>query len=468
MPENMPHIPKQNQSKLRFSRKWIIGITATLLLVVLSCIITYLLFFIREDRVCCALPPTNTAEVSLQVDVATPHPAFSATNPNKLGVHLLLDDGRNQWPEAVWREHLEYARQAVGEWGYVTQLVRIDDLNVGRWQRFMDICADLHLTPILRLATKPTFTTLDGLKYLGWAAPVRDGDGTYRSTARRYADFVAKLDWPTDQHYIIVGNEPNHGAEWGGMPEPAGYARFLIDVADALHQADEGAVVMNAGFDPYAPTTRRAPQIAYEEFMDEESFLDQMVAAYPDVFLRIDVWASHSYPLGPFTQSPVEQTYQIDVIDTIGETDSLNPNHQDPPDGIFNRGVNGYEWELWKLSTYGVPPLPVMITETGWRHAETTNPDSKDAGENYPSTETVAIYFDLALNGNNGRHPDYPETGWTAWQNDPHIIGVTPFALNGNPIEWAHTNWLALDSEGKILEAYPIFELFTALQEGTR
>ena len=38
-----------------------------------------------------------------------------AVPENKLGIHLLLDDGRNQWPVAVWPEHLDYARQAVGE-----------------------------------------------------------------------------------------------------------------------------------------------------------------------------------------------------------------------------------------------------------------------------------------------------------------------------------------------------------------
>ncbi len=442
----------------RLPKKFLIPLLAAVIIIV-GFVVIYVLTGFPDDNVCCALPPTPTSEVSLQVSPATPRPPFSPTSPNKMGVHLLLDDGRNQWPESVWREHLEAARQIVGEWGYVTQLVRYDDLNVERWQKFMDICAELHLTPILRLATTRNYTTYDGLKYLGWAAPRRDGDGTYRSTAQRYADFVSKLEWPTNQHFVIVGNEPNHGAEWGGgLPDPAGYARFLIDVADALHTKDEYAVVMNAGFDPYAPTTKRYPPLAYQEFMDEETFLDQMVAAYPDVFLRIDVWASHSYPLGPFTQPPWEQTFQIDVVNETSGDDPINPNHQDPPEGIFNRGVNGYEWELWKLSTYGVPPLPVMITETGWRHAETTDPNATDTGASLPNAILTSFYFDLALNGNHGRYPDTPETGWTAWQDDPRVIGITAFAFNGNPAEWGHTNWLELDGDGKILAIYPIVE----------
>ena len=33
----------------------------------------------------------------------------------KQGIHLLLDDGRNHWPAAVWPEHVQAARRIVGE-----------------------------------------------------------------------------------------------------------------------------------------------------------------------------------------------------------------------------------------------------------------------------------------------------------------------------------------------------------------
>jgi hypothetical protein len=29
---------------------------------------------------------------------------------NRLGIHLLLDDGRNAWPEVLWPEHIELLR----------------------------------------------------------------------------------------------------------------------------------------------------------------------------------------------------------------------------------------------------------------------------------------------------------------------------------------------------------------------
>ncbi len=390
---------------------------------------------------------------AISTDVAlTPAPPPSVTaeskRENKMGVHLLLDDGRNRWPAPLWAEHLDYARQAVGEWGYVTELIRLDDLDTERWQQFMDLCAQLELTPVLRLAT--TFDRTENW----WRSPERDSDGTYGSVAARYADFISALAWPADRHYVIVGNEPNHGNEWGGQPDPEAYAQFLIDVADAVHAADPKAVILNAGFDPYTPHTGSQPFSDGMYNMDEESFLDQMRAAHPDVFTHIDVWASHPYPLGPLTDGPWEQAYGVDLLN-----DAHNPQHVEPPAGINNRGINGYEWELFKLSTYGLPPLPVMITETGWRHAESTDPAAMDNGRPLPDAEMVAQYLDMALYGNDGRYPAFPQAGWTPWLADPRVIAVTPFALNGVPAEWGHTNWLALNSEGDVLGTYAMFDL---------
>lgn len=348
----------------------------------------------------------------------------------------------------VWPSHMKYASQAVGEWGYVTELIRLDDLNPQKWQTFMDLCADLRLTPILRLAT-----TYDNQSNW-WNAPPADHDGDYQAVAGRYVEFVSSLTWPTDKHYVIVGNEPNHGNEWSGRPDPAAYARFFIDVAEALHDADPAAYVLNAGFDPYTPNTGDFPFVDGIYNLDEETFLDQMHAAYPEVFSHIDVWASHSYPLGPLTDGPWLQMYAVDMLNG-----AVNPNHIEPPPGIYNRGINGYEWELFKLATYGVASLPVMITETGWRHAETVDVTATDNGRPLPDAMTTAQYLDLALNGNNGRYPNYPEQGWTPWLLDPRVIAVTPFALNGFPAEWGHTNWLALDTEGNVLNTYAPFDL---------
>jgi hypothetical protein len=189
-------------------------------------------------------------------------------------------------------------------------------------------------------------------------------------------------------------------------------------------------------------------------YLDEEIFLDQMHTAYPEVFDHVDIWASHAYPLGPLTEGPWLQEYAVDLLN-----DAANPGHVEPPPGIYNRGINGYEWELFKLSSYGVLPPPVMVTETGWRHVETTDPEATDNGRPLPDAVTTAKYLDMALLGNGDRYPDLPEEGWTPWLTDPRIIAVTPFALDGLPAEWGHTNWLALDSQGSVMGTYAPFEL---------
>ena len=147
--------------------------------------------------------------------------------PNKLGVHLLLDDGRHQWESAVWHNHLQHASSAIGTGGYVVELIRSDDLNVEKWQQFLDLCAEFNLIPVIRLAT-----TFD-LENNFWVAPPQDTDRSYQTIASQYTTFLADLNWSTDP-MIIIGNEPNHGNEWSGTPEPANYARFLIDTASAI------------------------------------------------------------------------------------------------------------------------------------------------------------------------------------------------------------------------------------------
>jgi hypothetical protein len=399
--------------------------------------------------------PQNTEQPQQHqaVNAVTPQtaPTTAPAPANKLGVHLLLTDGRHDWPTGRWPSHLQYARQAVGERGFVVELVRLDDLDPVRWQIFMDLCAELDLTPMLRLGTTHDETLG------GWTAPPQDSDGAYRTVASQYAQFITALRWPMDTHYVIVGNEPNHGTEWGGRPDPAAYARFFIDVADALHAADPQARILNAGFDAYAPNTGKEPFVDGEFYMDEETFLDQMTAAQPDVFARLDAWASHAYPLGPFTEGPWQQQYQIDQLN-----EQATPSVAPPP-GVYNRGVNGYEWELFKLSTYNVPALPVFITETGWRHNGSTNPPDPVYSQSLPTPETVARYLDLALRGNGGRYPDLPEEGWTPWLDDPRVRGVVFFALDGHPDFWGHSNLLALDRQGQVLDTYAPFDLLRAI-----
>ncbi|MFO7723235.1 MAG: hypothetical protein R6V49_08450, partial [Bacteroidales bacterium] len=140
-----------------------------------------------------------------------------------------------------------------------------------------------------------------------------------------------------------------------------------------------------------------------------------MAAAEPRAFDVIDVWASHAYPLDPFRLDPSRQIFQIDYANGAS-----NPHHVDPPEGIYNRGINSYRWELWKLARItgkNTDTLPVMITESGWCYGPSQAPDAADHVHAEISFDTMSAYLDLAFNGNGDgtalRYPDLPAVGWT-------------------------------------------------------
>lgn len=366
---------------------------------------------------------------------------------SKLGIHLLLDDGRGSWDVALWDDHMEKAGELLPEGGYVVQLVRADDLDPEKWQVFLDLADENQLTPIIRLAT--VFDEEAGV----WEVPQADADGGYATLAGDYAGFISVLDWHSESHYVILLNEPNNGHEWGGKPDAEAYARFVMDVAGAIRAVDEEVVILNGSFDLHVPNTGDAPFGDTDIYsVDAETFMDAMQTAQPDIFRQFDVWNSHVYPLH-FVEPPWKRERGF-LNSQTGETMET-----DAPRGVFNRSVNGYEWELWKLSTYGVEGLSVMVTETGWRHSESVV-DSLDVGE-YPDVAQVTDYLDLLLLGNaNQRVADVPIGGWTGLLVDERVVAVVPFALNGRPDEWGHTNWLEMSIDGVILGEYPMVELF--------
>ena len=358
---------------------------------------------------------------------------------NKKGVHLLLDDGRQAWPSALWGEHMAAAAEVVEGEGYVLQLIRADDLDVVRWQHFLDLCAAHELRPILRLAT--TFYRQGGY----WVRPEAGPAGDYTGIAADYARFVAALAWPDESHFIIIGNEPNHGEEWGGRVDPAGYARFFLATARALHAADPDAIVLNAPLDQFAPHTNGLPLANGFSYLDATSFLAEMVAAEPTWLSELDGWASHSYPLGPFSRPPEEMVFGIDLLNG-----AVGQGPREVPAGLFNRGIAGYEWELYQLSTYGVRGLPVFITETGWRHQESEIERALDDGPaGLPDSATVARYLETAFR--------------EQWLLDNRVYAVIPFAFNGAPAEWGHSNWLRLSESGEILGAYEMGTAWSGL-----
>ncbi|MBZ0310049.1 MAG: hypothetical protein K8I82_28570, partial [Anaerolineae bacterium] len=159
-------------------------------------------------------------------------------------------------------------------------------------------------------------------------------------------------------------------------------------------------------------------------------------------------WASHVYPLGAFHRPPWEQEFRIDRFQGA---ESIPVSY--PPFQIYNRGINSYRWEQWYLETqFGVEMPPILITEYGYRHRETTHPLARDSGGAEVDSRTAAAYVEQAVFGHNTR-------GWTPLSHDPLLMGVVYFALAGTPDFWGHTNLLLVDNKGRVQETYPIYDM---------
>ena len=367
-----------------------------------------------------------------------------------MGAHLLITGAHTAFPAAVWGEHLRYARQMTGAGGWVAQVVQSNDLNVEKWQAFLDDCRRLNLRPVLRLATYNDGET--GF----WVAPVGEA-GNYAEIAGAFETFFYRLNITTPV-WIVVGNEPNNGSEWGGRADPAEYARYYVAVAKRLKKLDKPLYLAMAALDLYAPHTGNLPFPGLTfSMMDAAAFLDGIFRARPQIMHYIDFWAAHVYPPGPFRGAPWEHLQQIDRIQGAERIPVYHP----PQDsGIAMRGINGYEWERWYLENIiNVKMPPILITEMGYRYRQALYPDSRDAGGAELDTVTAAAYIDMAIFGNDGRYPDAPRTGWAPLANASDVMGVIYFALAGNPGSWGHTNLLRVDESGQVVGTYPHYDV---------
>ncbi len=199
-----------------------------------------------------------------------------------------------------------------GDWGYVTIVVTEKDRNKEVLQKFMNDCRRLHIIPIIRVAS-----SFNGK---AWDIPkVEDIDS--------WVTFFDSINWVIENRYIVIGNEPNHAKEWGGILDPVGYANYLVSFSKKLKNSSSDYFVLNAGFDQSAGEGK--------ESMDEQKYIEKMTSENPDVFNFIDGWNSHSYP---------------------------NPGFSGHKTGIGKKSIKGYEWELSQIKK----ELPVFITETGW------------------------------------------------------------------------------------------------------
>src|SRR5690606_19496914 len=105
---------------------------------------------------------------------------------NKFGIHVIDE---NDFEDAA-----KLVNSEGGDWGYVTLVIREDERDAQRWARAFEKMTDLHLIPIVRIAS------LQSQK--GWT------QGKI-SEIENWVDFLDTLPWSTRNRYIVIGNETN-------------------------------------------------------------------------------------------------------------------------------------------------------------------------------------------------------------------------------------------------------------------
>ena len=212
---------------------------------------------------------------------------------------------------------------------------------------------------------------------------------------------------------MTVANEVNRPDEWGGAPDPAAYARFLRDVTEALRRVTSVKVlVLNGALDAYAPSASFGRTYA----MDSERFMEGMVAEVPDIFERLDGWASHAYPLGPFGEHPGRQVFKIDDV---------RPNARGaPPAAAGDQESRRQRLRVGAVEAPPAWPHPRAARSTspraagGTRRQSGANSRDKDFAmvEDARFAELVQLSYDGPADGS-------PAEGWTPWNADPRVQG---------------------------------------------
>ncbi len=165
-----------------------------------------------------------------------------------------------------------------GDWGYLTVVWTAQDRDNGGGdfllQQFLNRCYEQHLQPIIRVSTRFD----PGLDF--WMRPEEDD-------AERWRAFLERANWPTRQVWVVAGNEPNLGREWGGEVDAGSYAQYLSHFLDVFEDSERFKIV-NAPLDASNQTNLPIMQ-------DDFEFLAEMDAAVPGIFERLPAWASNPY-----------------------------------------------------------------------------------------------------------------------------------------------------------------------------
>jgi len=271
--------------------------------------------------------------------------AFASSNPfskpnNFFGIHILSTNELAKSSELV--------NTSGGDWGYVAIPIQVGDKDIEKWQKFMNDAYDLHLIPILRLATESYHKETSV-----WRKPTE-------ADILDFANFLNSLHWPIKNRYVILFNEVNRYDKWGGeAPDPARYAEIAEYAADAFKNTNPDFFVILGGLDNAAPNMPN-------KYIDNLVFLRLMYESRPNVFNKIDAISSHSYP---------------------------NPNFADNPNDYKTDSVATYKFEARLIDSYTTSRKPIFITETGW-NGDVLSP------------ETISTYFTTAFSTIWGKDAD--------------------------------------------------------------
>ncbi len=263
-----------------------------------------------------------------------PNAAFAKdplSRPNNFfGIHILFPSELDQAKSLV--------NSKGGDWGYVTIPIQMYDRDMEKWQQFMDKAKELHVIPLVRLATQnhPLNTSV-------WRKP------TY-SDVLDFSNFLSSLHWPTENKYIILFNEVNRFDEWAGeYPNPQEYAAIVSYAHDVFKKKDPNFFMILGGMDAAAPNDNK-------KYISGLDYLTELVAT-TNIEEKIDGFSSHSYPNPAFSAYPSENK---------------------------KVGVATYRFEYELLNKTAPKKLPVFITETGW--------SSKSLPES-----VIAQYYDMTI-----------------------------------------------------------------------
>jgi hypothetical protein len=286
---------------------------------------------------------------------------------NKFGLYIYSEN----------RDFFELAQELVnsngGDWGYVLIPYNVaTDRDYAKWERVFEQLRNKHLIPVVQL----------------WAVE----PANYKKQTQEAAEFLNSFIWPIKDRYVSVYNEPNDSKFWYGYVDPAEYAKVLDYTIDTFKSANPGFFMLNGALNTSAPTD--------SNHMDAFAYMRAMQKEIPDVFDKLDGWASHSYP---------------------------QPNFSGNPHAVGRWSIRAYETELdYLYDVLGVEKeLPVFITETGWAHAEGENYNAS-----YLNVEQVAENFKVA----------YQEI----WLPDDRVRAVMPFTIWYNP-PFDHFSWVNKD-----------------------